>query len=143
MKARSGGKARHRGFVPTVALAFFGVQMVVPAALWGTPKDESPSDFSWDMFSYRVHCPTLIAGTVEGKDRAKWLPFETLFSKSAHLRRVLYPERIEALAAYLCPKLNESSSEHVQLRLWIECQYDPNAPPVPLSNRSRDYCAER
>jgi hypothetical protein len=60
--------------------------------------------------------------------------------RSAQLRRALYPDRIQALADYLCPRLKGPSTGHVGLRLWIECQYEPDAPAIAVTDGSRDYC---
>jgi hypothetical protein len=67
--------------------------------------------------------------------------FEDLFVRSAQLRRALYPERIEGLARYLCPKIQDVGTGHVQLRLWIECRFAPDEQTLPITNRDRDYCA--
>jgi len=134
---------RRQSLVAAFALAYFAVQLTVPLVTALEHTSESPSDFSWDMFSYRVSCPTLVAGAVPDGERPQRIALDDLFARSAQLRRVLYPERIEALARYLCPKLQRDHSGHVQLRLWIECQFGPDEPPTPMTDRNRDYCATR
>ena len=133
--------ARRRSRVAAFALTYFAVQVGVPAVIFMHHTAEVPTDFSWDMFSYRVECPTLIAGAVPENGRPRRLALEDVFARSAQLRRVLYPERIEALARYLCPKIQGAGAGHVELRLWIECRFAPDGPTLPITNRSRDYCA--
>ena len=129
--------------VATLAFAYFALQVGIPAAIWSARSPAVPSDFSWDMFSTRVTCPTLVIGAVPASGPPRRIPTDALFSKSAHLRRVLYPERIHALAEHLCPKLAAEDSGHVELRMWIECVYAPDGEPVRITDRSRDYCAPR
>jgi hypothetical protein len=120
-------------------LAYFALQLGVPLALKLAPAGSVSTDFSWDMFSHRAECQALSASAILPSGQVKPLRLDRAF-ESSELRRMLYPERIQHFASFVCAQLSARHGSGVQLFLRAECRYTREGKAVVIADGKRDYC---